>query len=158
VLRDIVAGGLLPRRLRPAGLLLFLAGTALAVARFRYFVKPAFLDTTTFAMRSTYLETKSFTLITNNLTDELAALLALTGLLLLAFSRETTEDSGVRARRLQAWMLTGWLHAGLVACAVLFLYGLAFTTALLAFLFTPFVSYVAIFWWLGSRRQMTRNE
>jgi len=147
--RDITEASLVPRRFRPAGYLLLLSGTALAIARFRYGVKPAFLDATTFAVRSTYLDTTSFALITNNLTDELAALSALVGLVLLALPHEAAEGPDVRARRLHAWVITGWLHAGLAACAVLFLYGLAFTTALVAFLFTPLLSYVVVYRWLS---------
>lgn len=150
-MQDVLAVDWVPRRLRPVGLLLALCGAGLAVARFRYGVKPAFLDGTTFAVRSTYLETRSFALITNNLTDELAALLVLVGLMLLAVATDRDPDPAKRARRLHAWRLTGWVHAGLAAAAVIFLFGLAFSTALLAFLFTPLLTYVVIHEWLSLR-------
>jgi hypothetical protein len=150
-MQDVTGVGLVPRRLRPVGFLLALAGAGLAVARFRYGVKPAFLDATTFAIRSTYLETRSFALITNNLTDELAALLLLAGLVLLAFAQDRDADPTRHARCLVAWRLTGWIHAGLAAMAIVFLFGMAFNTAVLALLFTPLLTYVVICEWSSLR-------
>ncbi len=137
--------GLLPRRLRPVGYLLTLLGGGLAVLRFHYGVKPDFLDLPVFAIRSVYLETRSFTVIRNNLAEEVAGLFLLVGLVLIAFSRETTEDATVAARRLRALIVSCYLSAIVIALGLLFFFGLAFGAVLLAAPFLQLCCYLALF-------------
>lgn len=113
--------------------------------RFQYGVKPAALDVPVFAVHSVFLETRSFTVIHNNVAEELAGLCLLAGLVLIAFSREATEDAAVAGRRLRALIVSCYLSAGVVGLGLLFLYGLGFVALLVTVPFLQLVCYLALF-------------
>lgn len=137
--------GLLPRRLRPAGYLLTLFGLGVAVLRFRFGVKPAVFDLPVFAVHSVYLETRSFAVIHNNVAEEVAGLCLLAGLMLIAFSREATEDQALARHRLRALIVSCYLSAVLFGLGLLFFYGLGFVAFLAVAPFLQLLCYLVVF-------------
>lgn len=137
--------GLLPRRFRPGGHALVVAGVTLATMRFHFGIKLAWLEVPVFAVRSVYLQNQSMRMIRNNLTEELAGLLLLAGLVLVAFSREEREDTGVRERRYRALLQASYLSVSMVALGLLFFYGIAYGVLLMALPFVQLGAFVVLF-------------
>ena len=77
---------LLPRFFRFIGIFLTLAGIVLTILRFWAGIKPDFLEMKVFVIYSAYLETHEFSLITNNISEEICGIVLLLGLFFLAFS------------------------------------------------------------------------
>lgn len=117
---------MLPRSLRFAGIIFFISGLLFAVARFKYGFKPDALDLKTFAMYSSYLETKYMQIIRNNMGEEISGFLLLAGLFLISFSREKHETEQLDALRLKAFFLTAYLNFAFLLGCLFFTYGMAF--------------------------------
>jgi len=136
---------LLPSRFRWLGSALLLLGLALGVARFRFGFRPAFLHVKLFALYSAFFETKSFTLIEKNATDEVAALLLLAGLFAVAFSRERREDASLDALRLRALFAAVAADCLLLALSLFLVFGVGFVLVLATNMFATLTLYVIIF-------------
>ncbi|MCA2005047.1 MAG: hypothetical protein LDL01_04545, partial [Ignavibacterium sp.] len=74
------------------GLLLVVLGVISAYTRFYLGIKPSFLTIPVFTIYSSFIDTKTFQIITNNISEEIVILLLLIGLLLINFSKEKFED------------------------------------------------------------------
>ncbi|MFN3694024.1 MAG: hypothetical protein ACK4UV_03370, partial [Ignavibacterium sp.] len=81
-----------PHKLRFVGVFLLISGLVAAYLRFWLGIKPASLTVPMFSVYSTFLETKTFHIITNNISEEIVAILLLVGLLLINFSKENVES------------------------------------------------------------------
>ena len=134
-----------PPWIRWLGAFLAACGCALAGVRYGLGFSPDALETRVFALASTYFEPKTFTVITTNLTDELALLLTLAGLSLVAFSKERVEDDALEALRAQSWVLATQLNLALVAVSAFTFFGLAFVSVLVANLGSTLLLYLLVF-------------
>jgi len=136
---------LLPGRFKLAGLVLFLAGVALTYLRFSTGIKPKFLDIKVFALYSTYLETKTLKVISNNISEEICGFVTVLGLVLIAFSREKIEKEHYADLRLKAFFVSGYLWAVIILASFFLIFGLAFVNVLSFNLVLPLLLYTLIF-------------
>lgn len=120
-------------------------GAALAVVRFGFGLRPAWLELPVFAAYSAYFEVKRFTVITKNVTDELLLLLSFGGLAAIALSRERDETEALGRLRGEALLLALKLNVALLALAVLTLFGVGFVYALVANVYALLLLYVVVF-------------
>jgi uncharacterized membrane protein YfcA len=120
-------------------------GAMITFVRFGLEINPDFLNAKVFAGYSQYIDTKLFKVIDNNPGEELALLLLLTGLFMLAFSKEKEETEAVVKLRYKA--MTQSFAAGFVFLAgvVLFTYGLAFMYMLILNVLVPLGSFTILF-------------
>lgn len=88
-----------------------------------YGKRPDFLDSKIFAFFSYYLRDKSFTLVKNNLLDEVCAISALVGLMLLNFSKISGESEETKQIRIRILFLSTYITIAVWALAFLFVYG-----------------------------------
>ncbi len=95
---------LLPHSFQVVGLIMALAGFISAFLRFVAGIKPEFLDVKVFAVHSSYFDTKTFTVIGNNISEEICAFLLLTGFFLLTVSAEKTEKEEWGPLRLKSFI------------------------------------------------------
>lgn len=139
---------LMPNGLRSLGIIFSISGILLAVARYYFNYKPDFLNLKVFALYSFYIETKTFTLISNQMIEEIAGILLLIGLFLVAFTREKEESESLDALRLKAFLLTAYLNLIYLLCSILFFYGFGFVGALVVFMVGWLAIYLVAFRYL----------
>jgi hypothetical protein len=106
-------------------------GLVLGVIRFKYGFKPEILDMKIFAFASSYIETKYMEIIGNNMGEEIASFFLLTGLFLIAFSREKNENDEFNVFRLKAFFLAAYSNFVFLLAAVFFTYGFSFVYMLI---------------------------
>ena len=136
---------LLPRGFRPVGIVFALAGVILLVIRFYYGIKPEFFNIKVFAIFSSYLESKYFEVVTNQMIEEIGGILVLTGLFLTAFSREREEEEWMNALRLRSFFITAYINAAFLILAILFTFGFGFVYMIILNLVLWLVLYIIFF-------------
>lgn len=92
----------------------------------------------------------------NNLTDEVAALGAIIGLLFVAFARERIEDEMIRQLRLEALQWSVYINYGLLALAIVLTYDFAFFQVMVYNMFTILLVFIGRFRW--SLHKMTQDD
>lgn len=92
---------------------------------------------------------------TNNLTDELAGLGVIAGLLLIAFSKERVEDEMISRLRLEALQWSIYANYLILAVAILTIYDGAFLNVMIYNMFTVLLVFIGRFRWLLHRHTTT---
>jgi hypothetical protein len=135
---------LLPYSFKKAGYLLAIFGLISSYVRFGLGIKPDFLEIKTFAIYSSIFKTVWFSIVNNNISEEICAILLLSGLLMTAFSREKNEQDGYDAIRTRSIFLSVYLSYLLLFISILFVYGIGFLTILSANMFSLLVIYILL--------------
>lgn len=135
----------MPRSFRFVGIFIFIGGLLLGVARFRYGWKPGILDLKMFAFYSSYLENKYLEFIGNNLAEEFTGLFLISGLFLMAFSREKNENERTNELRFKAFFLAYYLNFLFLLIALFFTFGFAFVYMLIVNMGVGLLFYLASF-------------
>lgn len=136
---------LLPYTFKPAGYLFILPGLFLLTIRFYYDIKLDLFNIKTFAIYSTYLETKYFSIIDNHFTEEIGGFLLILGLSFIILSKEKYEKHTINELRLKAFILSFYINFVFQIVIVLFVFGIAFIKLILVGLLLPFLTYYFIF-------------
>ena len=136
---------LLPAKFRFVGSIFFIAGVITGVFRFYLGIKPKILDARVFAVYSEYLDEKYMKLVNNNLGEEITLFLVLSGLFLIAFSKEKTENEIISNIRYQSLIISFYISFIFLLAATFFTYGFAFLYMLILFSAIPMASYIVIF-------------
>jgi hypothetical protein len=139
---------LLPSALRLPGIVMTIAGVLLLVAKYQFNYKPEFLNLKVFAVYTYVIKSQSFTMITNQMAEEIGGIFLLCGLFVTAFSRERVESDNVDAIRLKAFLLTAYFNLIFLICSVLFFFGFGFVGALVLFAVAWLIFYLLIFRYL----------
>lgn len=133
---------LLPYRFKYYGVGLTLAGLVM-LAGYAWF--DFRITAPVWAILSSFLETRAFTVTTTNLTDELLMIALLCGLSFMVLAEEKHEKRRYVVLRLKAWMSAFTLNTALLLFTVIFFYGTAFITILAVNLYSTAVVYLIIF-------------
>jgi hypothetical protein len=120
---------LLPRGFRSLGFVFICLGAVLGFIRFYFGYKPEFLNRKVFALISSYLDNKFFEVIGNQLLEEVSAILLLSGLFLVAFSKEKIENRINDSYRLKAFFVSVYFTAIFLLLTIIFTYGMGFVYA-----------------------------
>ena len=136
---------LMPGGLRPLGIVFSIAGMLLLILKYKFNFKPDFLNFKVFAFYSVYIEAKSFIFITHQMIEELGGVLLISGLFLIAFTREKVETEILEALRLRAFYMMAYLNFVFLLFAILFFYGFGFVGALTVFTFFWLAAYTILF-------------
>jgi hypothetical protein len=134
-----------PNKLRLVGLFLIVIGIAFTVFRFYYGQKPDWLDIKVFAIYSSFLQKKYFSLITNNILEEVAGLSIFIGLFFIAFSKEKYEDKTSLNIRIHSLFYAIYLNAFITILAFIFIYGLGFVYFLVINIFSFLLLFIILF-------------
>jgi hypothetical protein len=141
---------LLPYRWKLAGIFLLMAGTVSAIFYiwfdFRFKVP-------VFAVYSSFLETKLFSVFRTNFSEELTLLLLISGLSLVIFSKEKNEFEGLDLIRSRALFKALAVNNILLFLSVLLIYGSGFIAILVINIFSFFIFYL-LFFYLGKRMKV----
>lgn len=111
------------------------------------------LNVKVFAFYYSFFETKYFSVIDHNITDEIAGVLLLCGLVFLCFSREKIEDDVIRQIRYRSLVLSLYVNSAFLVLTFLFIYGIGFLYILTINLFSPLFCYFIIFSILIEKRK-----
>ncbi len=152
---------LFPQRYKKWGWFLLLLGVIPGI----YWIaghEPGFLDVTLRVPLSIdYFHTKIlfFHKIKDNLLNEIAGVLILSGLILIAFSKTADEDEFIMRIRLESLIWAVYLNYVVVLAALLLTYGVAFLWVMLFNLFTVLLLFIIKFYYeLFRLRKSTHNE
>ena len=141
---------LLPYRWKLAGIFLLIAGTVSAIFYiwfdFRFKVP-------VFAVYSSFLETKLFSVFRTNFSEELTLLLLISGLSLVIFSKDKNEFEGLDLIRSRALFKALAVNNILLFLSVLLIYGSGFIAILVINIFSFFIFYL-LFFYLGKRMKV----
>lgn len=136
---------LLPAGFRFLGFIFSVTGTILGVMRFYFDVKPDLLEQKAFAIYSVYLGTKTLKVVNNQLIDEIAGILLIAGLFMIAFAREKNENPELNSIRLKAFFISISLNTIFLISSLLFTFGLAFMYMTIINLILPLSLYIIAF-------------
>jgi hypothetical protein len=136
---------LMPRNLRFVGILFIILGLILGISRFYFGNKPDMLDMEMFAFSSSYLDTKYMEIVRNNLSEEFTGFFLVTGLFLIAFSREEEENEQKNKLRLRAFFITAYLNFIFLLLSLFFTFGFAFIYMLIANMGISLMIYIVVF-------------
>lgn len=140
---------LLPHRFRWTGWILLAAGLA-GLVLYQWFDFRIMIPV--FALFSSFLQTKYFTVVQTNAADEIILLLLLAGLFILSFTKEKNESDETEKIRYTALLLSFITNTAILVFSVLFFYGNGFLGILFLNLFSPFILYLGFRWWLNRNR------
>lgn len=136
---------LLPAKFRFVGSIFFIAGIVAGILRFYLGVKPKLLNIKVFAVYSEYLDEKYLKSVNNNLGEEITIFLIITGLFLIAFSREKTEDPETARIRYISMIISFYLSFLFLLAANFLTFGFAFIYMLIVFSGLPLAAYILVF-------------
>jgi hypothetical protein len=134
-----------PYSLRWIGYILIVPGLALGYLWSFSGFKPEWLSIPVFAVYSSYIKTVTFNMTRTNLTDELAAVLLLTGALWLVCSKEKTESPEIDVLRYKAFFFSVLLNSCFLLFSILFIFGIGFINIMIINLFSQLAFYLLIF-------------
>lgn len=136
---------LLPNKYRVAGWIALTFGVVMALVRFYFDIKLSLFNIKVFAVYSKYFETNYFKIIDNHFSEEITALLLLTGLFLLGFTKEKIESKEINEIRTKSLILSFYLNTLFMMASFLFIYGFVFINILVINIFTPLIFYILVF-------------
>ena len=138
---------LFSNKFKKIGWALFGIGILLGIVHLFVEESPSFLDVTTFSLiGDTFVEgSHSFSLIQNNILDEISALFIIVGGLFAAFSKEKYEDEFISKIRLESLVWATYFNYGILLLSVLFVYGLPFFWILMFNMFTTLIIFLVKF-------------
>ncbi|MDQ3073570.1 MAG: hypothetical protein M3Q97_09950, partial [Bacteroidota bacterium] len=120
---------LLPHRYKNIGWFILIPALILGVTHlFFYEMEGDYVQRNVFAIVNNELfsKTQYFTMVSTNVVDEIAGIGIIIGGLLVAFSKEKVEDEFIARLRLESLMWATYVNYGILALAMLFIYGMAF--------------------------------
>ena len=144
---------MIPNMFKMPGIFLVLTGIALTIT---YTIQPADISMPVFAIVSSYMETKYFTVSSNNIFEELIILCFLFGFLLTSFSKDKNEKEFYSVLRGEAWKNAILVNSFFLLFNVLFIYGFVFVSFLIANLFSTFLFY-HLFYWHKKRKYLLKE-
>jgi hypothetical protein len=146
---------LLSYKYKFAGIILILIGLVLSIL---YFSVDFRFEIPVFALVSSYMETRFFTSFSTNFADELIFLTLITGFSLLVFSKEKNESRSIDCMRSKALVYSARVYVIFLIFSVLFFYGSSFIGMLILNLFSPFIFYLSIFYFLKIGEKKTFSQ
>tara|TARA_B100000401_G_C52592331_1_gene617859 strand:- start:43 stop:504 length:462 start_codon:yes stop_codon:yes gene_type:complete len=138
---------LLPHKFKLIGLIL-LAPTLVLAAMFLFNdFEFEFLELPVFSIANTPLfgDSDLFVTLSNNITNELIAVLSIVSLLFIAFSKQKNEDELVNAIRLKSLVMATYINYFILLFCVIFFYELAFLWVMLLNMFTILIFFIVYF-------------
>jgi hypothetical protein len=127
------------------GIFFFILGVVLGFVRFYFGIKPEALEIQVFAFHSSYLESKFMQFISNNMIEELTGFFLISGLFLIAFSRERNEGASINAIRLKSFFISVYLNFLFLIISLFVTYGLAFVYMMMVNMGVGLLAYIIAF-------------
>lgn len=137
---------LLSHRFKRIGWLITLPAILLMLLNLHYEFSFSFLDYAQKGVKHISFDKGwLFTIQFNNFIDEVGGILLVSGLLLIAFSKEKQEDEHIQQLRLESLLWAVFINAVLLVLAIIFLYNGLFLSAMAYNICTPLILFIARF-------------
>lgn len=139
---------LFPYKSKRIGLLLFLIGVVLTILFYNN--SPDILEINVLALVEGKLfgDTEYFSVIKNNVTDEIIGILLLVGLVLFGFSKEKFEDEHINSLRLNALIWAVYFNFLILLISFFTIYGMSFFVFMQINLFSVLLIFILRFRYL----------
>jgi hypothetical protein len=132
---------LLPGKTKYLGVIFAFFGIILLIIRYYFDQKLDIFDSSIFAIYSHFLKAKYFTVITNNLTEEVAFLITYLGLIFIAFSKNIIENQEINILRIESFFLAIYLNSAFLIITMFTFFGIGY----IAILSINLVSFLLLF-------------
>jgi len=154
---------LFPYRFKRIGWFLFVPGIILGIIFLMDQSNFKFLNVTVFSLAHHTLfggSTEFFTFFKTNIFDEIIGLLLLIGALLIAFSKEKSEDEFISKIRLESLVWATYINYSILILTIIFIYDMAFFWVLVFNMFTILIFFIIRFNWViyKSKNQIQDEE
>lgn len=136
---------LLPNKFKNLGWLLIIPGFFLSILRFYYGIKLRMFDIKVFAIYSNYIDTKYFSVIENQVSEEIAGTLLLLGLLILAFHKEKEETDIIVRIRYESLLTSLLINSAFMLVSLLFVFGIGFVEMMIINIFSQLILFIVVF-------------
>ncbi|MBS4013613.1 MAG: hypothetical protein KGZ97_07615 [Bacteroidetes bacterium] len=140
---------LFPNQFKRIGWLLFIPGVLFGIVFLIYQSQISFFNIKVFAVAEEPIfgNTNFFSISENNILDEISSLLLIIGALLIAFSKEKSEDEFISKIRLESLVWATYINYAILILAIIFVYDMAFLWVLIFNMFTLLIFFLVRFNW-----------
>lgn len=140
---------LLSNTFKKIGWILFVPTALLGIYWMIYSPEPSFLDIKVFSLFDSemFQGTQYFSIIENNIIDEIIAILLIISCLFIAFSKEKNEDEFISQIRLESLVRATILNYAILVLSIIFIYGLSFLWIFIFNMFTILLFFIIRFNW-----------
>lgn len=140
---------LFPNRFKKIGWLLFILGIILGIVYLIYQSDMTLFNIKIFAIaeKTIFSDANFFSILENNVLDEISSILLIIGALLIAFSKEKSEDEFISKIRLESLVWATYINYAILILAIIFVYDMTFLWVLVFNMFTLLVFFIIRFNW-----------
>lgn len=152
---------LFPHRYKKAGWVLFILGILLGVVFmiFETDLSVCVIKVFAIAVNSFAGDASYFTVIRNEVFDEIVCLLIVVGALLVAFSKEKSEDEFISKIRLESLVWATYVNYVILIVSIIFVYEMIFFWVLIFNMFTLLIFFLIRFnWVLYKTKNQVKDE
>lgn len=151
---------LLPNKFKKLGWLILIPSTVFGLIISVTDYELNWLNTKVFAIFNSDLgQQKYFSVIDNNITNEVVGVLFLIGGLLVTFSKEKDEDEYIASLRVNSLLWSVLVNYGLLLFAFIFVFGFSFLQVMMYNMFTTLIIFIIRFnYVLFKNSKLSSNE
>lgn len=137
---------LFPNKLKPVGWLITLPALLLMILNIHYDFTFGFLDYIARGGQKILFDNEFLWNIRyNNFTDEIGSILLISGLLLIAFSKEKDEDEWISRLRLESLLWAVFINSVLIIISIILFYNVLFLQIMVYNICTTLILFIARF-------------
>ncbi|MDD3771436.1 MAG: hypothetical protein BGP01_08270 [Paludibacter sp. 47-17] len=156
------ANYLFPNRFKKIGWFLFVPGVLLGILYLMYpsDISLFNMNVLVIAEEEIFSNTNFLSISENYVLDEIASILLITGALLIAFSKEKSEDEFIAKIRLESLVWATYVNYAILILAIMFVYEMTFLWVLVFNMFTLLIFFLIRFNWAlyTSKNQISDEE
>jgi hypothetical protein len=153
---------LFPNRFKKIGWLVFIPGIIFGIVYLIYQSDISLFNSKVFAIveEAIFSDANFFSISENNVLDEISSILLILGALLIAFSKEKSEDEFISKIRLESLVWATYINYAILILAIIFVYDTTFLWVLVFNMFTLLVFFLIRFNWAlyKSKNQISDEE
>jgi hypothetical protein len=140
---------LFPHQLKKTGWFLLVPGIMLGILYLIFEPEPDFLDVKVFSLvvEEFFSDTVFFSFVETNILNEITSLLIIIGALLVAFSKEKSEDEYISKIRLESLVWATYINYAILVLTIILIYDLVFYWVLVFNMFTLLIFFIIRFNW-----------
>jgi hypothetical protein len=145
---------LFPNKYKKIGWLILIPSAIIGLSTLIYEYEPSFLDFNVpaiFVDELFSVNKKTFRMVTNNILNEILGVLIIISSLLVAFSKEKSEDEYISKIRFESLAWAVYFNYAILTLTLLFIYDLAFLWVMVFNMFTVLLFFIVRFNWQISK-------
>lgn len=152
---------LLPNSLKKIGLVLFVVTVLLLLYSLMHDWEPPIFNCKVFAIFNDFPFSNQphyFSMIDDNIANELIGVLGILSLIFLAFSKEKQEDEFIAKIRLDSLLWATYANYAILLISIIFIYGMPFFWVLVFNMYTILIVFIIRFHWMSYQSKNNFNE